>query len=187
MFIKADLTIEPKEGDFKLDDKVIIKCKVTVKPTIMKGPNQHLIHQRHPKPSIFWYKENDALKSNPSDARKIEIDTKYENSEQVLASYLIIYNARYEDTGKYRCTYDNMQEQVNVKVNNDCKSIFPITFSQLKFSNLHLIYFYFPFSSLRVQELSHFVGQRHQHHHPSSCVYFICFNIYFILFLKQKK
>lgn len=140
MFIKADLTIEPKEGDFKLDDKVIIKCKVTVKPTIMKGPNQHLIHQRHPKPSIFWYKENDALKSNPSDARKIEIDTKYENSEQVLASYLIIYNARYEDTGKYRCTYDNMQEQVNVKVNNDCKSIFPITFCQLKFSNLHLIY-----------------------------------------------
>lgn len=53
--------------------------------------------------------------------QKIEIDTRQDQTENQLNSVLTIYNAKVDDSGKYRCIYDNIQEQVNVKVIYDCK------------------------------------------------------------------
>lgn len=58
------------------------------------------------------------------DDRKIEIETKLDTNEQTLNSILTINHAREDDSGKYRCIYDNIQEQINVKVINDRKKNF---------------------------------------------------------------
>lgn len=52
-------------------------------------------------------------------SRKFEIETKLDNNEQTLNSILTINHAREEDSGKYRCIYDNIQEQINIRVVND--------------------------------------------------------------------
>ena len=142
-FLKADLTIEPKDGtNYKLDDKIVLKCRATMR-TLHKTPSLHLIHQRQSKSSILWYKENEIIKSSsppststdiPNDddeeeksrnsEHKIEIETKLDNNEQTLNSILTIYKARETDSGKYRCIYDNIQENVQIKVINDRKSGF---------------------------------------------------------------
>lgn len=150
--LKADLTIEPKEGgNYKLDDKIVLKCRATMR-TLHKTPSLHLIHQRQSKSSILWYKENEILKSSvrrttataddePSSSshdqetaatnnddsqqqHKIEIETKLDNNEQTLNSILTISHAREADSGKYRCIYDNIQENVQIRVTNDRKLIF---------------------------------------------------------------
>lgn len=52
----------------------------------------------------------------------IEIETKLDTNEQTLNSILTINHAREDDSGKYRCIYDNIQENVQIKVINDRKS-----------------------------------------------------------------
>lgn len=143
-----DLVIEPKEASFKVNDKIVIKCKATLKSHHKNGMNKaytfnninhttnphHQRHQRMHKPNIYWYKENEILKDtdlnrnkirhDPSqnqqseyfDDNKIEIDTKQDLDENLLNSVLTINNAKINDSGNYRCIYDNIQEQVTVKV-----------------------------------------------------------------------
>jgi hypothetical protein len=105
----------------------------------------NLRHQRHQNAhisNIYWYKENEILKDtdlnrnkirhDPSqnqqseyfDNNKIEIDTQQDLDENLLNSVLTINNAKVNDSGNYRCLYDNIQEQVSVKVLPDtCKLI----------------------------------------------------------------
>lgn len=121
----ADLVIEPREGNYKIDEKIVIKCKATLK---YHQKNSHQLNQRHQKPNIHWYKENEIIKSTNSRStindQKIEIDTRQDIDENLLNSVLTIHNAKVDDSGKYRCIYDNIQEQVNVKVIYDCKLMF---------------------------------------------------------------
>jgi hypothetical protein len=169
---KADLVIEPKEANFRVDDKIVIKCKATLRTythnannknmnhnhrstnnaayTLTNGSflnnNNHHHHQRHQrmhKPNIYWYKGNEILKDTdthrnklrhePSlkeinkdlvDNRKIEIETNHDFGDNLLNSVLTISNAKVNDSGKYRCIYDNIQEQVTVHVSQpECKFI----------------------------------------------------------------
>lgn len=189
------MTIEPKEGgNYKLDDKIVLKCRATMR-TLHKTPSLHLIHQRQSKSSILWYKENEILKSSvrrttataddePSSSsqdqetsasnndenqqHKIEIETKLDNNEQTLNSILTISHARETDSGKYRCIYDNIQENVQIRVINDRKLIFVCLF---RVKNFKLNYFLFIFR-LRIQEIL-VIGERggrynHNHNEHSS-------------------
>jgi len=159
----ADLVIEPKEANFRVDDKIVIKCKATLRTythknmnhnhrstnnnnnaayTLTNGSfNHHQRHQRMHKPNIYWYKGNEILKDTdthrnklrhePSlkeinkdlvDNRKIEIETNHDFGDNLLNSVLTISNAKVNDSGKYRCIYDNIQEQVTVHVSQpECK------------------------------------------------------------------
>ena len=159
LFFKADLVIEPKEANFKVDDKIIIKCKATIRTYHNSNNNKihhhtssnnnaytltnnsfHQRHQRMHKPNIYWYKGNEILKdtdahrnklrhepsqkekSDLDENRKIEIETNHDYSDNLLNSVLTISNAKVNDSGKYRCIYDNIQEQVTVHVSQpDCK------------------------------------------------------------------
>jgi hypothetical protein len=44
--------------------------------------------------------------------------TTQDKNDHLLRSVLILNNATPEDSGKYRCIYDNIQEQVEVKVHS---------------------------------------------------------------------
>ena len=150
------MVIEPKEGNFKVNDKIVIKCKATLKST---HKNSHKVnkayslssnsnssismnhrHQRMHKPNIYWYKENEILKDTDSNRnkirhepqqnensdyfenRKIEIETKHDFHDNLLNSVLTISNAKLNDSGLYRCIYDNIQEQVTIHVSQpDCE------------------------------------------------------------------
>jgi len=132
------LTIEPKEGNFRKDETIVIKCKATLK-SHHRSNNQHSknnLNQRQQKPHINWYKDNEIIKSSPTQkrredthhnnennqtVRKIEIQTKQDNNQHYLDSVLIIQKANSDDSGKYRCIYDNIQEQITVKVVHDRK------------------------------------------------------------------
>ena len=137
------MVIEPKEGNFRIDDKIVIKCKATLKShhkSLINGRHgtNHTLNQRQHKSSIYWYKENEILRNQDSNknkirhdpeqnkidenyAHKIQIETKQDSEENILNSILTINNAKLDDSGKYRCIYDNIQEQVTVKVIYDCK------------------------------------------------------------------
>jgi hypothetical protein len=118
------LTIEPKDGNFKIDDKIVLKCKATM-GTPHKTQSSHLINQRQSKSSILWYRENEIIKATSGEqGHKIEIETKLDNKEQTLNSILTVNSAKVEDSGKYRCIYDNTQEQINIKVINDCELLY---------------------------------------------------------------
>lgn len=122
---KADLSIEPKEGNYKVSDKIVLKCRTTMR-SLHKSQSMHLIHQRQSKSSILWYKENEIIKSTSGrsespELHKVEIETKLDNNEQTLNSILTINNAQESDSGKYRCIYDNIQENIQIKVTNDRK------------------------------------------------------------------
>ena len=151
------MVIEPKEGNFKIDDKIVIKCKATLKShhrSVINGrhgASNHTLNQRQHKPSIYWYKENEILRNQDSNknkirhdpeqnkidethAHKINIETKQDADENILNSVLTISNAKLDDSGKYRCIYDNIQEQVTVKVIYDCKFLsFVYQILKLKF------------------------------------------------------
>ncbi len=57
-------------------------------------------------------------------SHKFEIETKQDSHEQHLNSVLTIHDARVDDSGRYRCIYDNIQESVQVKVFNDGRVFF---------------------------------------------------------------
>lgn len=124
------MTIEPKEGQFKVEDKIVLKCRATLR-SVHKSQSMHLIHQRQSKSSILWYKENEIIKSSASarngnnegaeNDRKIEIETKIDNNEQTLNSILTIHKARESDSGNYRCIYDNFQRNIEIKISNERK------------------------------------------------------------------
>jgi hypothetical protein len=126
-FLIADLVIEPKDAQFKIDEKIVLKCRTTLRHHKRNGEQSHLKQQRQQRPSIHWYKDNEPIRGtslyrndDPS-MRKIDIETKQEGEDNLLNSVLVIHNARIEDSGKYKCVYENIQEQVTVKVNYDCK------------------------------------------------------------------
>lgn len=117
------MVIEPRQGSFRQDDKIVIKCRATLK---YQPKMNHNLNQRQQKPNIHWYKENEIIKTTSSrsisqELPKIEIDTQQDQDENLLNSVLTINNAKIDDSGKYKCIYDNIQEQVDVKVIYDCK------------------------------------------------------------------
>ena len=70
----------------------------------------------------LWYRDNEIIKATTGEqGHKIEIETKLDNNEQTLNSILTVNSAKIEDSGKYRCIYDSTQEQINIKVINDCE------------------------------------------------------------------
>lgn len=111
-----DLTIEPKTGNFKVDNEIEISCQATV-----RGHNRrHRSRKhRHHRPTISWYKENDLLKNdggnnNSSEPRKYSIHN--ERVDMIFKSTLKVHDATKEDSGKYRCIFENIQEHAAVKV-----------------------------------------------------------------------
>ena len=111
----AEIIVEPKEANIAPHQKISINCKATVKF------HHHHKNQRHPKPVLNWYKENELVKNvyNPNDNHKIEITNVQNQDNHSLNSMLIIYNAKQEDSGKYTCSYENYKEQTTVLVIND--------------------------------------------------------------------
>ena len=120
----ADLVVEPRNPQFKLDEKIVLRCRTTLKHHKSNG-NHHNLNQRQPRPNIHWYKDNELIRStslyrdDDPNMRKIGIETKQEGEENLLNSVLTIHNARIEDSGNYKCIYENIQEQVSVKVIHD--------------------------------------------------------------------
>ncbi len=131
--------IEPREGHFKIDETIVIKCKATLKSAHKSGKvnsnnnNKHHLNQRQQRPVIHWYKDDEVIKTGNDNKRnkldpndqakmanhKIEIETRQDSHEHHLNSVLTIHNAKLDDSGKYRCIYDSVQESVTVKVFND--------------------------------------------------------------------
>lgn len=147
MFV-ADLVVEPRDATFKIDEKIRLTCRTTLRSSHQK--KHHHAHQatRQQRPGILWYKDNEPIRSSSSSYRsssspdgvavaavdqsdrQIEIETKQEEEDNgdealLLNSVLTIHNARIDDAGKYKCIYENIQEQVTVKVIYDCKFIHP--------------------------------------------------------------
>jgi hypothetical protein len=125
------LVIEPRDATFKVDDKIVLKCKTTVRHHHTNGGHSKQLHnlkQRQPRPNIHWYKDNELVRptsslhrSDDPSARKVDVETRQEGEDNLLNSVLTVHNARIEDSGKYKCIYENIQEQVAVKVVHDCK------------------------------------------------------------------
>jgi hypothetical protein len=143
--------IEPKDAQFKIDEKIVLKCRTTLRTHKPSERQSHNLKQRQPRPNIHWYKDNEPIRStslyrnsnneDPS-MRKIDIETKQEGEDNLLNSVLVIHNARIEDSGKYKCIYENIQEQVTVKVIYDCKRNFFYTFlSKSKLTTIHIFFF----------------------------------------------
>lgn len=89
-------------------------------------------------PSINWYKENEILQpvSNRTDIR-----TEIDNGHHNLHSVLTIYHSKIEDSGKYRCVYDDIQEQVDVRVSNyESKFILFFIFYFIFFINKYIFF-----------------------------------------------
>ena len=106
--------------------------------------DEQMRHHRTNKPIIYWYKENEILKETDSvrnkprheaqiylkkltsdSNRQVKIVTKHDLNDSVLNSVLTINHAKLEDSGNYRCMFNNIQEQVTVNVLNDeCKKNF---------------------------------------------------------------
>lgn len=137
-----DLVIEPKEGNFKVDEKIVIKCKATMKSNPKHSNNnnnknsRHQMNQRHQRSTIHWYKDDEIIKVNhennkrnkldpdqskqmQENNKKFEIETKNDNHDHYLNSVLTINDAKLDDSGRYRCIYENIQESVTIKVFND--------------------------------------------------------------------
>ena len=57
-------------------------------------------------------------------SNNVEIMTQTDENEHNLHSVLTINKAKLADSGKYRCVYDDIQEQVQVKVAYQRKSLF---------------------------------------------------------------
>ena len=127
VFIEADLSIEPKDSNFKTLDNIKLSCRATLRtPHVKRKNSKNHLYQRHQKPTISWYKENDLIKPdqtalNETSPRKLEIQTTLDRVEHLLTSTLLISNANIEDSGKYRCIYENIQEQTVIKVTNQGK------------------------------------------------------------------
>lgn len=106
-------------------------------------------HHRMSKPAtIYWYKENDILKEVDSSLiknklrhdsshqlnvnnlpqrhhhqHKLNILTEHDLDDNLLKSVLTIENAKASDSGKYKCVYENIQEQVTVHVRRNLGKI----------------------------------------------------------------
>ena len=130
---KANLMIEPKKGHFKKDEDIMIKCQTVMKSSHHngKGNTAHL-KQRQQRPTINWYKDNEMITSDSNhknhSAPRVEIISSHDNTAHLLKSSLLIRSARLEDSGKYMCTYENIQEQVSVRISIDRKINFKIFF-----------------------------------------------------------
>jgi hypothetical protein len=74
-------------------------------------------------------------------SHKFEIETKQDSHEQHLNSVLTIHDARVDDSGRYRCIYDNIQESVQVKVFNDGKFYFSMILFIFKISIDYVFFF----------------------------------------------
>jgi hypothetical protein len=83
----------------------------------MKRTKLSKMYQRHQKPTINWYKENELIKiDRENQTKKYEIHSHHDRAEHLLSSTLFIHNARIEDSGRYRCLYENIQEQTVISV-----------------------------------------------------------------------
>ena len=61
-------------------------------------------------------------KSHSNSKHKLHILTEHDLGENLLRSVLTIENAKASDSGKYKCVYENTQEQVTVNVKrNTCE------------------------------------------------------------------
>ena len=102
--------------------------------------------------SIFWYKENEIIKmtspmtlvktklrqdqsvmSPPqikahNNKHKLHILTEHDLSANLLKSVLTIENAKASDSGKYKCVYENIQEQVTVNVKRNTREHYTLFF-----------------------------------------------------------
>ena len=161
--LKADLIVEPKEANYKQNEKIVIKCSATPKP-IQKRNRQTSIRKnfvldfnynipsrqhRMPRPHIYWFKDNEILKDTDLsknkirqdssqtrqlshlNQRKINITTSQDLNENSLNSVLTIENANVNDSGKYKCIYENIHEQVTVNVRRTIRKIYFILFIPL--------------------------------------------------------
>ena len=115
---------------FKLNEKLIIECKATMKMDdrkqtanlrSVKSANKHNHNEnieeidKNKMPSINWYKETEMLQPV---SNRTDITTEVDNGHHNLHSVLTIHHSKIEDCGKYRCVYDDIQEQVDVRVSN---------------------------------------------------------------------
>ncbi len=125
------MIVEPKEGFFKTNDKIILKCQTTLRSGYT-GRSQNG-QKRHQRANIHWYKDNELIRTTSlyrdkenvhRGARKFDIDVKQDENGSQLSSVLTINNAKAEDSGKYKCVYDNIHENANIKVLKECKYCF---------------------------------------------------------------
>ncbi len=129
------MSIDPKDAKFTPDENIALTCKTTLRlpnnNTKRKNNKHHHLFQRNHKPTISWYKENELIKeeitsnnnqNNTNSIKKHEIHTTHERMSHFLTSTLLIHDAKVEDSGKYRCIYENIQEQAVVTVSSPSKN-----------------------------------------------------------------
>lgn len=123
--VRPDLTITPKDEEFRTSDKIMITCKVTLRhksPRSKYARNKHL-RQPH-RPYMGWYKDTpqghkehiNAEYNDTTQSRKHEIHT--ERTGLVFKSHLTIFDANPKDSGQYRCIFEHFHQATTVRVSS---------------------------------------------------------------------
>ena len=106
-----DLSIEPKTGGFKAGSTIEISCQAT-----MRSQKQRAKKHRHHRATISWYKENEMLKNDGNSSEPSKYNIHSERVEMMFRSTLKVNDVTTDDSGKYRCIFENIQEHATIKV-----------------------------------------------------------------------